>query len=258
MSGSIVVRAHEEATLAEQAYRRGDHRTALDLHRRAMKSFRAGAASTPDAANQQAMQLLAEAQRSRAASAQRRVDPGATLGGADPAGSAPGGEGRANQLPPAQAVHATKTQLHPPATSQPSHAAPTAAVAPPGRGLPSSALTAEGALAPYEPPSMRMQRNAPAAWSEWPFLPVPVQNLFDQLTHLMDLLPNVAPMAADATPASASSRVGGAVASGDFGQEDTGVGSMIMVRLSDDSIHRRVTSRLCCNARTCLPRRRTQ
>eukprot|EP01043_Picozoa_sp_COSAG02_P053216 COSAG02_NODE_5845_length_3992_cov_2.749037_1_plen_355_part_00 len=173
--------------------------------------------------NLEALQVLAETQQTRALNIMRRTRPDATLEDlalvAVPRGS---------RMPSGKALHATKTDLRPPSFGE--------GAAPGSRsssGLSSRMDSSSEALGPYEPPAMRMWRNAPQHWMEYPFLPARVQMLFDQIQAKMDLLPNVDWQPGGSTPSlSPAVTRGGGVGSmapdSTMGQVDTGVGSFMV------------------------------
>jgi hypothetical protein len=188
-STNPVVLAHEHATMAEQAYRNGEYPQALQLHKAAMVAFLKAKETFGqlDSTNAQAMLLLSEAQRTRALSILRRIKPGITDDQAMAELEVEASLPPSNHLPPAQAMHSQVTRLPPPSAHFSS--TPGGVVA---DGSRPNTLDTSGALSSYEPPAMRTHSRNPA-WSEWPFLPAPVQNVFDKLTDLMEsLLPNVA------------------------------------------------------------------
>ena len=193
---SVLVQAHELATLAEQAYRKQEYERALEYHHKAEDGFRDAAAATNDDSNVQALNLLADAQKGRAECSERRL-----RGSTGATSTTRLGE----QLSSVHTAHAKAVQLHPP-SSQGGVAISRAGQAPAGSSILDVNTTRPGGVyGPYESPSMRVQSNdVPASWYSWPFLPAPVQTLFDQLTQLMDLLPNVSSSpAATAIPVSA-------------------------------------------------------
>ena len=253
--------AHENATLAEQAYAAGDHARAVEFHKVAAKAYLAGQERTDDEAvratapraparavaaplvpapgwqpsslnpravpqNLEALQLLAETQRTRALSIMRRSNPEATLDDVLPV-PAP----RVSRMPSGKALHASKTDLRPPSFGD----GGSGDVAHGGSSVLDSAMdTSSESLAPYEPPAMRMWRNAPQRWSDYPFLPAPVQKLFDEIEAKMDLLPNVTSSGGSMSPAAPRVGMGGGAGGGGMqesmmmGQVDTGVGSFMV------------------------------
>ena len=175
--------------------------------------------------NLEALRVLAETQQTRALSIMRRTRPDATLDDLATV-AAP----RGSRMPSGKALHATKTDLRPPSFGEGGAGGSRSA-----SGL-SSRMDASGSetLGPYEPPAMRMWRNAPQQWMDYPFLPARVQMLFDQIEAKMDLLPNVAPNpggggAASMSPAiSRGGSAGSMVQDSTMGQVDPGVGSFMV------------------------------